>query len=210
MNRLRVAFAPYWQSIQHALFPQLERVLGPLTAKQQQLVQTLEVIRIEQTERCTRLRVRTQCATYRQRTLAASMTRYATSFINRPTRLCPMSRHPITRSLPGSMQYLAPIRLKCLQPTTICSRSRHSSGIAYHISTDSPEHEGHSLIPVPWKKTDCRPGGCVCGSFMGRSIGIRTNTSKSFEEPHRKPIGSALSTRRISSTRRVGVCRTWP
>ena len=31
MNRLRVAFAPYWQSIQHALFPQLERVLGPLT-----------------------------------------------------------------------------------------------------------------------------------------------------------------------------------
>ena len=38
MNHLRVAFAPYWQSIQHALFPQLERVLGPLTEKQQQLV----------------------------------------------------------------------------------------------------------------------------------------------------------------------------
>ena len=33
MNHLRVAFAPYWQSIQHALFPQLERVLGPLTEK---------------------------------------------------------------------------------------------------------------------------------------------------------------------------------
>ena len=48
MNHLRVAFAPYWQSIQQALFPQLERVLGPLTEKQQQLVQTLEVIRIEQ------------------------------------------------------------------------------------------------------------------------------------------------------------------
>ena len=48
MNHLRVAFAPYWQSIQHALFPQLECVLGPLTEKQQQLVQTLEVIRIEQ------------------------------------------------------------------------------------------------------------------------------------------------------------------
>ena len=48
MNRLRGAFAPYWQSIQQALFPQLERVLGPLTEKQQQLVQTLEVIRIEQ------------------------------------------------------------------------------------------------------------------------------------------------------------------
>ena len=48
MHRLRVAFAPYWQSIQHTLFPPLERVLGPLTEKQQQLVQALEVIRIEQ------------------------------------------------------------------------------------------------------------------------------------------------------------------
>ena len=48
MNRLRESFAPYWQSIQEALFPHLEQTLGPLTAKQQQLVQTLEVIRIEQ------------------------------------------------------------------------------------------------------------------------------------------------------------------
>ena len=47
MSFLRASFAPYWQSIQHALFPQLEQVLGPLTAKQQQLVQTLEVIRVE-------------------------------------------------------------------------------------------------------------------------------------------------------------------
>ena len=48
MNCLRGSFAPYWQSIQRGLFPQLEPVLGPLTGKQQQLVQTLEVIRIEQ------------------------------------------------------------------------------------------------------------------------------------------------------------------
>ena len=47
MSFLRASFAPYWQSIQHALCPQLEQVLGPLTAKQQQLVQTLEVIRVE-------------------------------------------------------------------------------------------------------------------------------------------------------------------
>ena len=47
MNSVRASFASYWQSIQHALFPQLEHVLGPLTGKQQQLVQTLEVIRIE-------------------------------------------------------------------------------------------------------------------------------------------------------------------
>ena len=43
MNCLRGSFAPYWQSIQRALFPQLEPVLGPLTGKQQQLVQTLDV-----------------------------------------------------------------------------------------------------------------------------------------------------------------------
>lgn len=48
MNRLRDSFSPYWQSIQKALFPHLEQELGPLTAKQQQLAQTLEVIRIEQ------------------------------------------------------------------------------------------------------------------------------------------------------------------
>ena len=47
MNSVGASFASYWQSIQHALFPQLEHVLGPLTGKQQQLVQTLEVIRIE-------------------------------------------------------------------------------------------------------------------------------------------------------------------
>jgi hypothetical protein len=45
---MRDSFSPYWQSIQDALFPDLEQELGPLTAKQQQLVQTLEVIRIEQ------------------------------------------------------------------------------------------------------------------------------------------------------------------
>ena len=44
MNSVRASFASYWQSIQHALFPQLEHVLGPLTGKQQQLVQTLEVV----------------------------------------------------------------------------------------------------------------------------------------------------------------------
>ena len=50
MPRMRDSFAPYWQSIQNALFPDLEQELGPLTAKQQQLVQTLEVLRIEQPE----------------------------------------------------------------------------------------------------------------------------------------------------------------
>ena len=47
MNSLRASFAPYWESIQRTLFPRLEQALGPLTGKQQQLVQTLEVIRIE-------------------------------------------------------------------------------------------------------------------------------------------------------------------
>jgi len=48
MSRLPECFAPYWQSIQPALFPWLAEVLGPLTDKQQQLVQILEVIRVEQ------------------------------------------------------------------------------------------------------------------------------------------------------------------
>ncbi len=46
-NRLREFFAPYWNSIQTTLFPCLETQLGPLTEKQQQLVQTLEILRIE-------------------------------------------------------------------------------------------------------------------------------------------------------------------
>jgi hypothetical protein len=47
MNSLREFFAPCWGSIQTMLFPGLEKDLGPLTEKQQQLVQTLEIIRIE-------------------------------------------------------------------------------------------------------------------------------------------------------------------
>ncbi len=47
MSRLRECFAPHWLSIQTALFPWLEEELGPLTEKQQQFVQTLEVIRVE-------------------------------------------------------------------------------------------------------------------------------------------------------------------
>jgi hypothetical protein len=47
MNSLREFFSPHWRSIQTALFPWLEREMGPLTEKQQQLVQILEVIRIE-------------------------------------------------------------------------------------------------------------------------------------------------------------------
>ena len=47
MNRLREWFAPQWRSIQATLFPVLEREFGPLTEKQQQLVQILEMSRIE-------------------------------------------------------------------------------------------------------------------------------------------------------------------
>ena len=47
MNSLQEFFAPYWQSIQPTLFPWLEKQLGALSEKQQQLVQTLEIIGIE-------------------------------------------------------------------------------------------------------------------------------------------------------------------
>jgi hypothetical protein len=52
MTNLRTDFAPYWQSIRTTLFPRLEQELGPLTEKQQQLVQTLEIVRIEKLIPC--------------------------------------------------------------------------------------------------------------------------------------------------------------
>lgn len=48
MSRLHDVFAPYWSSIQTALFPWVEVPLGPLTHNQQQLVTTLEVVRVEE------------------------------------------------------------------------------------------------------------------------------------------------------------------
>lgn len=48
MSHLQEFFAPYWRSMQTSLFPWLEEELGPLTETQQQLVQTLEIIRVEQ------------------------------------------------------------------------------------------------------------------------------------------------------------------
>ncbi len=48
MSRLHDVFAPYWSSIQTALFPWVEVPLGPLTNNQQQLVTTLEVVRVEE------------------------------------------------------------------------------------------------------------------------------------------------------------------
>lgn len=47
MSRMVEFFAPLWRSIQATLIPELERELGPLTEKQQQLVEILEIIRIE-------------------------------------------------------------------------------------------------------------------------------------------------------------------
>ena len=47
MSRMVEFFAPLWRSIQATLVPDLERELGRLTEKQQQLVEILEIIRIE-------------------------------------------------------------------------------------------------------------------------------------------------------------------
>ncbi len=47
MSHLRECFAPVWLSIQSTLFPWVEDELGPLTEKQQQLVHTLEIVRVE-------------------------------------------------------------------------------------------------------------------------------------------------------------------
>lgn len=45
--KLRESLSHYWQSIQAKLFPELEEKLGPLTPKLIQVVETLELIRVE-------------------------------------------------------------------------------------------------------------------------------------------------------------------
>lgn len=42
------SLSQFWNRIQGTLFPEIEKEVGPLTEKQQQLVATLEVVRIEQ------------------------------------------------------------------------------------------------------------------------------------------------------------------
>lgn len=48
MSKLRDTLSQYWLNIQSSLFPWLTEELGPLTAKQQELVSTLEMLRIEE------------------------------------------------------------------------------------------------------------------------------------------------------------------
>lgn len=48
MNQLRETLSQYWLNIQGSLFPWLKEELGELTEKQQQLVMTLELARLEE------------------------------------------------------------------------------------------------------------------------------------------------------------------
>lgn len=48
MNELRGALSQCWLNIQGSLFPRLKEQLGELTEKQQQLVMTLELVRVEE------------------------------------------------------------------------------------------------------------------------------------------------------------------
>jgi transposase len=48
MSKLRDTLSQTWLTIQSSLFPWLSEELGPLTEKQQELVTTLEVVRIEE------------------------------------------------------------------------------------------------------------------------------------------------------------------
>jgi hypothetical protein len=48
MNRLHETLSQAWLNLQSSLFPWLTEELGPLTAKQQELVTTLELVRIEE------------------------------------------------------------------------------------------------------------------------------------------------------------------
>ncbi len=48
MSQLTAILSQYWSSIQGTLFPWLREELDPLTQKQQQLIEVLEVIRVEE------------------------------------------------------------------------------------------------------------------------------------------------------------------
>ena len=48
MSKLQNTLSQYWLNIQGSLFPWLTEELGPLTQKQQELVTTLEMLRIEE------------------------------------------------------------------------------------------------------------------------------------------------------------------
>jgi hypothetical protein len=48
MSQLHEKLSQYWSKIQETLFPWIEEELEPLTAKQQQLIMILEVVRIEE------------------------------------------------------------------------------------------------------------------------------------------------------------------
>ena len=48
MSQLTSTLSQYWASIQGTLFPWLEEELDPLTKKQQQLIEILELVRIEE------------------------------------------------------------------------------------------------------------------------------------------------------------------
>ena len=53
MNQLRETLSQYWLNIQGSLFPWIREELGELTEKQQQLVMTLELVRVEEFVRTT-------------------------------------------------------------------------------------------------------------------------------------------------------------
>ncbi|MDQ6995887.1 MAG: hypothetical protein Q9M82_00320 [Mariprofundus sp.] len=48
MSHLHESLSQNWLRVQGSLFPWLKEELGPLTEKQQQLITTLEVIRVEE------------------------------------------------------------------------------------------------------------------------------------------------------------------
>ncbi|WP_143057328.1 hypothetical protein [Nitrosomonas sp. Nm51] len=48
MKRLHETLSQTWRNIQSSLFPWLSEESGPLTKKQQELVTTLELVRIEE------------------------------------------------------------------------------------------------------------------------------------------------------------------
>ncbi len=167
MNQLRETLSQYWLNIQGSLFPGLKEELGELTEKQQQLVMTLGMVRVEEFLTTTYgLRPPADRAA-KARTFVAKMvfTMPTTKvLINRLEsdqqlrRICGWERK---NDIPGEWTFsraFAEFANNCLPERVheaLINKS-YAGEIVEHISRDSTAIEAREK---PIKKQSYRPGG---------------------------------------------------
>ena len=131
MNRLHETLSQAWLNIQSSLFPWLTEELGPLTAKQQELVTTLELVRIEEFIYSTR------------------------GFPGRPAQ----DRTAIARAFVAKVVYNKPTTRALLDRLDTDSALRRICGWE-HAKTMCPTN-GRFQEPLPSLLNPARPSGCM-------------------------------------------------